>query len=111
MWRCRATGAHGCKAVTQCDANNEYEHAPPTRTSDRVCHDVLACDASTEYETQAPSQSSNRACAACPVGARCAGGDHLPVALPGYWLHPLELHLSVRAQPPRGRRRPSALQG
>ena len=36
-----------------------------------------------------------RRCERCPRGAHCAGGSHLPIALPGYWTSEDELHRAM----------------
>lgn len=54
-------GLKGCVNGTQCGLD-QFEFAPLTATSNRVCQQLSQCNTSTEYQWQAPTATSDRQC-------------------------------------------------
>ena len=69
-----ATSDRGCGLRNKkCSARSEYQVAPPSRTSGRICLPLTVCDIAggTEYESAAPTWQSDRVCRSVST---CADG-------------------------------------
>lgn len=68
-----------CMPVTECaEVGIEYELAPPTTTSDRLCANATACNDGTEYEHAPATESAPADCRPC--NGACDGGCDGPSA-------------------------------
>ena len=77
------TADRTCSDVVLCTIadGSEYEAAPPTRTSNRVCKPSTTCNNATEYATEELTAQSDRKCA----NATCPAGHFRPATSP---VHP-----------------------
>lgn len=62
-----------CSSVRNCSTSTEYQSAPPTATTDRVCLPLSpACALGPAYQLQAPTPTSDRVCLSCLNGTSLA---------------------------------------
>ena len=65
-----ATKQTACLPERTCTAQQQYETAAPTKTSNRECADLTVCTDG-QYETTAAGSHVNRACKDCPEAHFC----------------------------------------
>ena len=70
-----ATGASvQVQSAIECDTTVQFESAPPTNVSGRVCSWLTVCDVPHEYESVPPTADSDRHCTACTEVDNAAPG-------------------------------------